>query len=211
MIDTLLALVPDYGLIVVVVLVFLGCLGVPLPTLLIALAAGGFSATGDLSIATVVPSILAAIFSGDLVAFVIGRRMGEPLVERLASGRRTAPATARGRSLLERFGTLAIFLSRTVFSPTGPYVTYLAAAGGLPWRRFILAAVPGAIAWTLFYTSLGHLFASRIEELAALFGNVIGTTVASLIVAVLIALLIRRWHGWTHSPRRRTSAKDEPT
>jgi membrane protein DedA with SNARE-associated domain len=58
------------------------------------------------------------------------------------------PVVDRSRSLLKKHGSLAVFLSHTVLSPTCPYISYLSGAGGLTWRSFTLAAVPGALVWT---------------------------------------------------------------
>ena len=48
MIETILALVPTYGLLLVALGTFLSCLALPVPSSLIMLSAGGFAAAGDL-------------------------------------------------------------------------------------------------------------------------------------------------------------------
>ena len=48
MTETVLALVPSYGLLLVALGTFFSCLALPVPSSLIMLSAGGFAAAGDL-------------------------------------------------------------------------------------------------------------------------------------------------------------------
>jgi membrane-associated protein len=48
MTETILALVPVYGLALIALATFLSCLALPIPSSLIMLSAGGFGAAGDL-------------------------------------------------------------------------------------------------------------------------------------------------------------------
>ena len=48
MTDWLLALVPQYGLLLLAATTFLSCLALPLPASILMLTAGGFAAAGDL-------------------------------------------------------------------------------------------------------------------------------------------------------------------
>ena len=76
MTDYVLALIPQYGLLVVFLVITVACLGIPLPSSMIAIASGGFAATGDLTLWHVVVVTLLSFIFGDQLAFAIARYGG---------------------------------------------------------------------------------------------------------------------------------------
>ncbi|UWQ20139.1 DedA family protein [Jannaschia sp. W003] len=195
MIDTLLGLVPDYGLWLLFAVVALAGVAVPLPASMLVLTAGSFAAAGDLGFAAVVLTTLAAFVLGDQIAFLIARRFGRAALARVAGGPRLGPVIARSEALLDRHGAAAVFLRHTVLSPTCPYVSYLSGAGWLAWRRFTPVAVIGAALWALSYAGLGYAFASQLEQVATFLGNVLGFVLAAAAVGALALVLRARWRA----------------
>ncbi|MEO1550499.1 MAG: DedA family protein [Pseudomonadota bacterium] len=195
MMDTVLALVPDYGVMLVFGVVFLACLAVPLPASVLVLTAGGFAATGDLPLATVFATALVAYILGDQLAFGLARRIGPAVLVYFERSDSTAHLLEQSKTLLQRRGSLAVFISHTILSPTCPYISYLSGAGGLNWRRFTLAALPGALVWTAVYTGLGYTFAAQLEQVATILSNFSGVVLAGAASVVVVLLLRRRWHA----------------
>lgn len=193
MTDAILALIPDYGLIVVFCVVALACLAVPVPASVLTLASGSFAAVGDVSLNMVLITVLLAFIIADQAAFLIAWRVGREPMHRLSRAARIGPVIQRSEALLQRHGAAAVFLSHTIFSPTCPYVTYLCGAGGLPWARFTLVAVPGAAVWTCAYVGSGYIFASQLEQAATLISNIIGSAVALGVAVGTLIVLRNRW------------------
>lgn len=200
MIETVLALVPDYGLLVVFTVVVLACLAVPLPASVLTLTAGSFAAVGDLPLFEVLATALTAFVIGDQVAFIVARHLGRRPISDLSKSNRIGPVIRRSEALLQRHGSLAVFLSHTILSPTCPYVTYLSGAGGLRWTRFTAAAVPGALAWTFAYVGLGYAFATQLEEVATLISNFFGIVLAASVAFGSFLILKSRWRGLANQP-----------
>ena len=198
MTDTLLALVPEYGIYVVAVVVFLACLAVPLPASILVLTAGSFAAAGDLSLVGVSLGVLLAFIVGDQVAFWIASRAGRSMIEALRKRPSIAPVLTKSEDLLARRGAFAVLMSHTIASPTCPYITYLSGAGGLSWRQFTLASVPGAAIWTAAYLGLGITFASQLEQVIALLSNFFGVILAGSVLIGLLILLRQRWRESRH-------------
>lgn len=200
MIETLLALVPDYGLALIFAVVVLACLAVPLPASVLVLTSGSFAATGDLSLPAVLATACAAYIIGDQLAFTLARRIGPGMLSVFERSERTAPVLDKSRSLLQRRGSLAVFLSHTILSPTCPYVSYLSGAGGLPWRHYTTAAVPGAFVWTGMYVGLGYTFATQLEQVAELLSNFFGLVLAGAVAFAALLLIKRRWVATQANP-----------
>jgi membrane protein DedA with SNARE-associated domain len=197
MTDALFGLVPVYGAWILLVATFLSCLAVPVPTSLMMLAGGAFAASGDLDLWAVALAAWIGAVLGDQVGFLIGRTGGAPLIARVGRSPHAAEPVARATTFLRDRGGGAVFLSRWLFSPLGPYVNFLGGAGGLRWPVFTLWSGVGEAVWVVVYVALGFAFASRIDAIASLSGNLAGLLAAGA-VAVLLA-----WILWGH---RRASA-----
>ena len=195
MTETLLALVPTYGSWLVLLALLLSCLALPVPSSILVMTAGGFAASGDLVLWQVQAMALTGFVVGDQVAYALARSGGRPLITRLRRRPGVDRLFDRAVALLDRHGLLAVFLSRTVFSPLGPYLGYLSGFLGLSWSSFTLAAVVGAICWCAGYSLLGYVFATQIAELASLIGNAIGLLIGGLLVAAAVWYLWRSWRS----------------
>jgi membrane protein DedA with SNARE-associated domain len=190
MTESLLALVPVWGLWLVGATTFLSCLALPVPASLVMLAAGGFAAAGDLVLWQVAGAALAGAVAGDHAGYLIGRRAGAAVLARLARAPARAAAVARARATLHRNAAATVFLSRWLLSPLGPYVNLAGGATGLPLVRFTPAEIAGETLWVAAYTLLGYAFADRIVALGGLLGNASGALAAGA-VAVLLGLRLR--------------------
>jgi membrane protein DedA with SNARE-associated domain len=185
MTEALIALVPVWGIGLVAVATFLSCLALPVPSSLVMLAAGGFAASGDLALWQVALAALAGAVAGDQVGYRLGRIGG-----RLAARGAAAEVLGRARALLEARGPWAVFFSRWLVSPLGPYVNFAAGAARLPLARFTPAAIAGEIVWVAIYVGLGAAFSDRILALADILGSASGL-LAALAIAALLGLRLR--------------------
>jgi membrane-associated protein len=193
--ETLLALVPTYGVWLVLVAVALSTLAVPLPASMLVMTAGGFASTGDLVLWQVQAAALAGCMAGDQIAYNAARAGGGPLIARLSARPKLGALFARCEALLAARGVVAVFLSRTVLSPLGPYMGYLSGALRFNWVAFTLAAGVGAACWAAAYSYLGYAFATRIAEVASLIGSALGIVLAATLAVGLIVYLVRSYRA----------------
>ncbi|MGL6209949.1 MAG: DedA family protein, partial [Paracoccaceae bacterium] len=124
-------LVADHGVWVLGVLCFLSCLILPIPASLAMLAAGGFAAVGQMGVGAVVVAAFVGAVLGDQAGYWVGRYGGVPLVRRLA--RHRGQVVARAKGLLEQRGAVAVFLTRWLFAPLGPWINFACGAAGMGW------------------------------------------------------------------------------
>ena len=182
MIDSILALVPIYGLYVVGLATFLSCLALPIPSSLIMLTAGAFVASDDLNGPLVAGVAWGGAVAGDQLGYAIGRS-GAPVVGRLRG--RPAQLVQEARTLSDRHGGWAVFLSRWLLSPLGPYMNLVAGAGRMNWLRFTLWDMAGEAVWVALYLGLGFAFGGQIEVIADIAGNASGFLAAAAVTAVI--------------------------
>lgn len=178
MTDWLLALVPVHGLWLVALATFLSCLALPFPASIVMLAAGGFAAAGDLVLWQVVAAALAGAVAGDQAGYAAGRFGGAGLVDRLSRTAARRGLIDRAGRLLDRRGGPAVFLTRWLFSPLGPYVNLICGAMRQDWPRFTLWAIAGEAVWSGLYVTVGRLMAGNLLAAADLLSSILGLIAA---------------------------------
>ena len=183
MTDWLLALVPTYGLWLIAMTTMASCLALPIPASIIMLAAGGFVAAGDLVLWQVIAAALAGAVAGDQLGYMAGRHGGAPLLDRVAMAPARAGIITKARTTMEARGGIAVFLSRWLFSPLGPYVNLISGAMRHHWLRFTLWGVLGEIVWCALYVMMGSAFAGNLSAASDMLGSVLG------LVATLTAVI----------------------
>ncbi|MDX5351208.1 MAG: DedA family protein [Paracoccaceae bacterium] len=174
MTDWLLALVPQYGLWLLAATTFLSCLALPIPASILMLTAGGFAAAGDLVLWQAVLAAMAGAVAGDQLGYWAGRGFGTRLLSRLRADPGRDRLLARADALMDRRGVLAVFLSRWLVSPLGPWVNLVAGSTGHGWTRFTLAGVTGEAVWAGAYVGTGHAFAGNIQAASDMIGSALG-------------------------------------
>lgn len=186
MTDTVFALVTTYGAYVIFASAFLSCLALPIPTSLMMLSGGAFVAVGDLALAEVIAGAFAGAVLGDQTGYLIGRWGGMPLVERVARAPSRRVIVDRARRTVDQRGGLGVFFSTWLFAPLGPWVNFIAGAGGLSWGRFTFADVLGEAIWVAIYVGLGAAFAAQVEYISGLVGNIVGLLAAIAVAGGMI-------------------------
>jgi len=181
MIDALLAAVPTHGVWLVAAVTFMSCLALPMPASLVMLTAGGFAAAGDLDLWQVLGAALVGAVLGDQLGYWAARLGGAPMLVRLSDGKRRAALLARATAFVTRRGVLAVFLSRWLFSPLGPYANLATGAIGFGWLRFSLAGITGEI---------GYGFAGNLTAASDFASSILGFLAASAVAAGLGGWLI---------------------
>ena len=185
MTDWLLELVPQYGLWVLAVSTFFSCLALPFPASILMLTAGGFVAAGDLDLLTTFAAAAIGAIAGDQVGFWAGRRLGAPLLARLGRDPARDRLLARAADFLTRRGIAAVFLSRWLLSPLGPWVNLITGSSGYGWQRFTLAGVAGEAVWAGLYVGMGYAFAGNITAANDMLGSVLGIIAGGAAVLTL--------------------------
>lgn len=183
--ETLLASLPSYGLSLLGLVVFASCLGAPLPASIVMMLMGALAAAGDFTLEFVIAVALASAVAGDQLGYIIGRTAGRRLVPILARNPGRRKAIERAQNEMDQRGNIAVFLTRWLLSPLGPYLNLMAGASGFSWTRFTLAGILGEAVWVGLYTGLGATFSESVTEIAEISGSLSGFLAAGAVAAFL--------------------------
>jgi membrane-associated protein len=183
--ETLLASLPSYGLSLLAIVVCVSCLGAPLPASIVMMLMGALAAAGDFTLGYVIAVALASAVAGDQIGYLLGRTAGQRLIPIVARDPARRKAVERAQHEMDARGNVAVFLTRWLLSPLGPYLNLMAGASGFSWTRFTFAGVMGEAVWVGLYTGLGATFSDSVTEIAELSGSISGFFAAAAVAAFL--------------------------
>jgi membrane-associated protein len=161
-----------------------------------AVVVGGVVAErGGVELVPLIGLVWVAAAAGDLVSFLLGRRLGRPFLER--HGPRIGldvDRLARVDRFYDRHGGKAVLLGRFtgLVRAVSPFV---AGASGLALARFVAWSAAGALLWAATFTLVGYGFSESFAESGETAAR-IGAG-AALTVALVFAALV-----WLRSGRR---------
>lgn len=145
-----------------------------IPSETIVITAGVLAAQGDLLIWVIVPAVALGAFLGDNLCYLLGRRIADPIADRLFDDEKGQARLQWAEEALRRRGAVLIGVGR--FIPGGRTATTFAAGTlEMPYRQFLVADAFAACIWALYVSMLGYLGGETFQDnlwppLAASFG-----------------------------------------
>lgn len=134
-----------------------------LPSETAVIAGAILAARGDLVVWWVGVAAAAGGITGDLLAYLIGRRLGMRAVRRFLRGERWDERIDWASRQLGRHGDTLVLVCR--FVPWARTVVTLSAGTlAFPLRRFIALDAAGAVAWAITHTAIGYLAAQAFAQ-----------------------------------------------
>ena len=191
-----------HGLVVLFALIAAESFGSPLPGE-VSLLVGAYEAQrGHVALSSVIFVGIAAAVVGDNLAYLVGRRAGRPLIERVLRRFHVS------RSHLDRMdayyhghAALTVVVARQV-SPLRGLAALSAGGTRVRWRRFFLANAAACTVWAVAVTLLATLLVSHLDQVGDDL-SLVGLIAAAAIVAVAALLL---WRHRRREMRRRSAA-----
>jgi membrane protein DedA with SNARE-associated domain len=164
--SSLVHLAVSYGAWAVFLSVMVESTGLPVPSesILIAVAAlAAGSGPHAPALSTVILAAIAGAVIGDNFGYAIGRGAGRRLLARFGPRIGLDPNRQRlGRYLFQRYGGRVVIAARFV-SVLRTAVSLLAGTTRMPWLRFLVCNVSGAIAWAVAVGGGAYLLGERMR------------------------------------------------
>ncbi|WP_126428052.1 DedA family protein [Brevibacillus marinus] len=190
--DTLLFFVEQYGYLALFFLLWLGIVGLPIPDELVVAAGGLVASLGYLDPVGAFFVDYLGVVSGLTVGYLLGRRFGKPILQRLSHKKKMERYLARSSALLARYGSYALCFSY-LFPVVRHIVPYVVAMGGMKYRRYALFSYTTGLVWTFFFFMVGFLFGQHMTLIVALSRRFGYYGLALLLVLAAAGWGIRRW------------------
>ncbi|MFZ9850446.1 MAG: DedA family protein [Vulcanococcus sp.] len=194
---TLEDLLGRWGYLVIFAGMLLENAGLPLPGETITLLGGYAAGSGQLELLGVMAAACAGAVLGDNIGYWVGRRYGWPLLLRVGRLLRLPPdQLEQWRARFLRHAGPSVFLGRFVAVLrvlAGP----MAGAVAMPYRRFLVCNLAGALLWASSMVALAWL-GGRWIPIERMLGGVVQFGLGALLLVGLVLLLpavLSRWEG----------------
>jgi membrane protein DedA with SNARE-associated domain/rhodanese-related sulfurtransferase len=196
-----MALLAQWGLVLVFASVLLEQAGLPVPAPPILIGAGALAVEGAMHPAAVLAAGLLACLIADHAWFIAGRRHGRRLLAGLCRISLSPDTCVRkADDLIGRHGAALLLVAKFVPGVSAVSIPTVAAVG-VPYGRFLAFDAGGALIWTGSYVALGMIFHREVQRvLELLFGGIGRGSLA--VLAVLFALYIAFKLARRHQLRR---------
>jgi membrane protein DedA with SNARE-associated domain len=165
---------------------------VPTPASLLLIAAGAFVQQGEMAMGWTVVMAATGTIIGDNIGYVLGRWGYERFYKRLSRLVGGEERLKQAQEWLNRYGGVAIFLSRWLITPLGPVINLTSGMSGYPWGRFLFLDIIGELIWVILYVFLGAVFSDRVQALGDFLDDLTWTVVGLVAATALGWVLVRR-------------------
>jgi membrane protein DedA with SNARE-associated domain len=155
--------VSHYGLWVVFGVIFLEVAGLPfIPGEAALIAAGALASQGHGNIVAIIAVAIGAAVLGALFGYAVGRGWGRELLGRWDWFERVShKGVERSQEFFDRHGSKAVFLGR--FVPVlRATLGWMAGIGRMPFGKFMLWNVAGAVAWATLIGLLSYYLGAAV-------------------------------------------------
>mmetsp|Transcript_39757 Transcript_39757/g.88369 ORF Transcript_39757/g.88369 Transcript_39757/m.88369 type:complete len:341 (+) Transcript_39757:27-1049(+) len=153
-------------------------------------AAGAFAGLGKLSLGTLMAVFLSSAILGDAVNYAIGNKLGKWAMQK---GIIQQAYITKTEKFYEKYGGKTVVLAR--FVPiVRTFAPFVAGVGSMPYGRFAMYNVVGAIVWAVLFVGGGYFF-GNLPFVQKNFTAVVLAIVAVSVVPVIIELINARKEG----------------
>ncbi|MBO3664782.1 DedA family protein [Microbacterium stercoris] len=145
--------------------------------------------------------IALAAFIGGEAGYFIGHKGGPAIFEKRESGLFSTKNVERTNAFFERFGGITVILARFV-PVVRTFAPVAAGVGHMPWKKYSLYNLIGAVLWGFGLTMLGYViaFIPWVAEIVTEYIDVV------LLVAVGGTAIVTLWHYFAERRKARKEA-----
>ena len=168
--------------------------GVPFPGEALLLAAAAWAATRHHSLALVILFGFVGATAGADLGYFLGYKGGRPFVERFGSIFHIRPDhIARAEMFFARHGDKTVLGARFILG-LRTWGSMLAGMAHMPFWRFQLFSVLGALGWSVAIGVAGYLLGNNLPLILTIIGD-IGVGGLVLVVLIAITLIAVQWRA----------------
>lgn len=188
------AFVAHYGISALFLSLALEALGLPLPGESAIIIASGAAKAGDFSVRSVFMAGFVAAVLGDSAAYLIGRRLGRPVIARVG-GRigLTEAVLDKTEGFFDRYGAPLVVVARFIV-PLRQFNGLVAGTSGMNWAAFMAANVVGSALWVGLWVTLAYRFGLNADVFPWLWHHLhlVAAIAVPLVILTLVFLRYRR-------------------
>jgi membrane protein DedA with SNARE-associated domain len=206
--NAIVQLLVKHGYSVLFASVFACQMWLPVPAILVLIAAGALAGSGRMTFAVALGLAIIACLLADMLWYEAGRRWGDQIF-RFIYGLAPDPdgAARRSKETFVRHGLRTLMLAKFVVGLDAA-TSSLAGLSGISRLRFIAFDAVGAALWSGAYAGLGYVLGKDLDRVAA-FAVRLGTLWVIFVFAALAVYVGRKLVRWHRIVQRISNGADQ--
>jgi membrane protein DedA with SNARE-associated domain len=166
--------------------------GIPFPGELTLVAVAAYAGAGHLNIVIVIALAAAGAVAGGDLGYLIGRKGGRPFVEKILSiFRLEVVHLAQAEMFFAHHGDKTILVGRFILGLRS-WASVFAGVAHMPFGRFQLYSVLGAVPWAITWGLVGYLLGNNWPLVTTVMKTMGYGGLAVVVVGVVTFLVLRR-------------------
>ena len=202
-VNVIIQLLVQHGYSILFASVFARQMWLPVPAILVLVAAGALAGSGRMTLAVALGLAVIACLLADMVWYEAGRRWGDRILHFIYGLALDPDAAARwSKETFVRHGLRTLVLAKFVVGLDAATPS-LAGLSGISRLRFIAFDAVGAALWSGAYAGLGYVFRKDLSHAAAYAVRLAAVWLIVVLVSVAIYVggKLVRWHRFVHEFR----------
>jgi len=185
----------QYGLVILFIVGFFGIVGIPVPEESLFVYVGVLARHHGISLIPACLALSAGALSGMLTSYLLGRKVGKPLLDRY--GKYLGVSKGRWKKFVLHWDMKKSLFTGFFIPGIRQFNPYFAGVAKFPILLFLFISVFGSSIWVLFYIMIGYIVSSYITI------KPIYLTIAGVIF--FIGFLIQLLYRWRKSKNKAAS------
>lgn len=178
-------------------------IGLIAPGETVVLVGGLVAGQGTISVVVLIALVWACAVSGDVVSYLLGRRLGrEFMVRHGPKVKITEERLHQVEGFFDKHGGKTILIGRFV-GLVRAIAPFLAGSSRMPFKRFIPYDVVGAGLWGSAYVLLGYIFWQSFNQVVAVAKK--GATALAVVIVVVVGAIVA--YRYLRVPENRAAAR----
>lgn len=150
-----------------------------------------YAAHGELNVYLVWSVSVAGAVIGDNTGYLMGHKLGRGIEQKYESHHRLKRGMELSERWFSRYGGVTVLFGRMI-SGVDAFIPLTAGMSEMPYWKYMLYDVPGAMIWAGIITALGYLFGSNWETIVKVFDWLGWGLLGVVVVIAAIAYLVHR-------------------
>jgi membrane-associated protein len=161
------------------------------PGMAVILLGSFYAAHGELNVYLVGALAVVGALLGDNIGFLIGRKLGRGIMEKQERRHHLRRGMETSQRWFSRYGGVTVLFGRMV-SGVDAFIPLTAGMGEMPYWKYMLFDIPGAIIWVSIITALGYFFGDNWETIVEILDWLGWGLLALVVLVAAIAYIIHR-------------------
>jgi membrane-associated protein len=166
-------------------------LGLIVPGDVILALGGVYAGRKDMDLVAVIAIGTFAAIIGESIGYMLGRRYGRALIQRIPLVRRLDKRFEDAQGYFRKHGGITVAVGRYA-TAAGSFVPFVAGMARMPYRRFLAYDVPAIAVWASGITLVGYYFGRNLDTVDRILSRFGYAALAVLIVLVAGQFLWKR-------------------